>query len=386
MQTIRNHLNRFKSQWKNLLHSSMPFSASTRCSCLYFHGYFTPYTLFYGLRHSTKVKANLLLNQVTAAAASTLHPCLMAAGVSGASGGTESQLVEAYIQSADMIKYLDKTIGLREHYMSDKADMFSGLSSSHKQEDFYQFYLDHIDVSVDSASSVISLRTRAFDAEYAQIINQAIVDKAEEFINNINNNLAKSKLTFAKGEHEIVEQKLQQAKTEILAFQSKYNVLDPTAEGAAFQQIAFSLEATLAQKKAELSTMSTMMSNVAPEVINIKREIAALQKEVEKQKERISTAEGESEALSVSELMALYSNLQVQLQLAIQAYSSSLITLENARVEAYQKLQHLVTVESPTLPDDNAYPTVIYNLVLFGVSLLLIYGIVRIIVATIREL
>jgi capsular polysaccharide transport system permease protein len=121
-------------------------------------------------------------------------------------------------------------------------------------------------------------------------------------------------------------------------------------------------------------------------VINIKREIAALQKEVEKQKERISTAEGESEALSVSELMAQYSNLQVQLQLAIQAFSSSLITLENARVEAYQKLQHLVTVESPTLPDDNSYPTVIYNLVLFGVSLLLIYGIVRIVVATIREL
>ena len=72
---------------------------------------------------------------------------LMAAGVSGASGGTESQLVEAYIQSADMIKYLDETIGLREHYMSDKADMFSGLSSSHKQEDFYKFYLDHIEVS-----------------------------------------------------------------------------------------------------------------------------------------------------------------------------------------------------------------------------------------------
>ena len=71
--------------------------------------------------------------------------------------------------------------------------------------------------------------------------------------------------------------------------------------------------------------MSTMMSNVAPEVINIKREIAALQKEVEKQKERISTAEGESEALSVSELMAQYSNLQVQLQLAIQTFLHRLL-------------------------------------------------------------
>lgn len=311
---------------------------------------------------------------------------LMATGVAGSAGGNESQLVVAYIKSADMVAFLDTAIGLREHYMSDEADIFSGLSSSHKQEDFNTFYLEHINVTVDSASSVITLKTRAFNPEYAQIINQAIVDKAEQFINNINNDLAKSKLSFAKGEHEIVEQKLQKAKTDILGFQSKYNVLDPTAEGAAFQQIAFSLEATLAQKKAQLSTMSTMMSDAAPEIINVKREINALQKEVEKQKERLSTAEGESEALSVTELMAQYSNLQVQLQLAIQAYSSSLITLENARVETYQKLQHMVTVESPTLPDDNAYPTVLYNLVLFAVALLLIYGIVRIVVATIREL
>ena len=311
---------------------------------------------------------------------------LMSAGVAGGGFNNESQLVEAYIQSTDMIKYLDSTINLRAHYTSDEADYFSGLSESHKEEDFYQFYFNHVEVNVDSASSVITLRTRAFNPEFAQIINQSIVKKAEEFINTINNDLAKSKLTFAKGEHEIVEQKLQQAKTDILGFQSKYNVLDPTAEGAAFQQIAFSLEATLAQKKAELSTMSTMMSNMAPEVINIKREISALQQEVEKQKSRISTSESTSGELSVSELMAQYSNLQVQLQLSIQAFSSSLITLENARVEAYQKLQHLVTVETSTLPDDNKYPTIIYNLVLFGAGLLLLYGIVRIVIATIREL
>ena len=311
---------------------------------------------------------------------------LMSAGVPTTGFSNESQLVEAYIKSADMITYLDNTIDLKAHYMSDEADIFSALPPSHSQEDFFQYYLDHIEVSVDSISSVISLRTRAFTPEFAQTINQAIVAKAEQFINDINNNLAKSKLSFAKGEHEIVEQKLQHAKTAILAFQSKYNVLDPTAEGAAFQQIAFSLEATLAQKKAELSTISTMMSETAPEVINIKRQIGALQRAIDEQKQKISTTDGEGNALSVSELMAQYSNLQVQLQLAIQAYSSSLITLENARVETYQKLQHLVTVESPTLPDDNKYPTVTYNLVLFGAILLLIYGIVRIVVATIREL
>lgn len=384
MRTIRNHLNRFNTVEKSLTQLNSLLKKN-KTALLILPWVLYAFYLIVWAAPQYESQSQLIVKSSDGGSSFDPSSLLMAAGVSSGSGN-ESSLVEAYIQSADMIKYLDSTIQLRDHYTSDEADMFSGLSAEHKQEDFYQFYLDHVDVSVDSTSSVITLRTRAFNAEYAQVINQAIVEKAEQFINTINNNLAKSKLVFAKGEHEIVEQKLQNAKTEILGFQSKYNVLDPTAEGAAFQQIAFSLEATLAQKKAELSTMATMMSNMAPEVINIKREISALQKEVEKQKEKISTTEGQGQSLSVSELMAQYSNLQVQLQLAIQAYSSSLITLENARVEAYQKLQHLVTIESSTLPDDNSYPTILYNLVLFGVALLLLYGIARIIVATIREL
>lgn len=311
---------------------------------------------------------------------------LMLSSVSGTSLSNESQLVEAYIKSADMLFYLEENLALREHYRSDNADFFSALSPYNSKEDFLEYYLSHIDVSVDAASSVITLRTRGFTPEFAQKINQAIVQKAEDFINKINNDLAKSKLRFATSEHEMVEQKLQQAKTELLEFQSKYNVLDPTAEGAAFQQIAFSLEATLAQKRAELSTIGTMMSDSAPEVINIRRQIKALESQLKEQKARISELNQSGDNLSVSELMARYSNVKVELELAIQAYASSLMSLENTRVETYQQLQHLVTVESPTLPEDNQYPRTLYNLTLFGVVLLMLYGVIRIIIATIKEL
>ena len=127
------------------------------------------------------------------------------------------------------------------------------------------------------------------------------------------------------------------------------------------------------------------MSPSAPEVQNIKRQIGALQQQINIQKEGFSN-QVTGESLSVTEQMAKYSDLQIQLQLAIQAFSSSLVSLENARVEAYQKLQYLVTIESPTLPDDNAYPKIVYNLVLFGVILLILYGTARIIIATIKEL
>jgi len=312
---------------------------------------------------------------------------LLMSSVTDAPLSTDSVLIEAFIKSQDMYRHLVEHHKMNLHFQNADADLFSRLSDSANKEDKFNYYLEHIDVTVDSSSAVITLKTKAFTPEYANQLNAAIIAHAETFINNINKDLAKSKLTFAKSEHDIVESKLQGAKQELLEFQSKYNVLDPTAEGAASQQIAFSLEATLAQKKAELQTMTGMMSDIAPEMRNLKRQITALQQAVSNQKSELNNATVEgSENMSMTELMAQYSNLQIQLQLAIQAYSSSLMTLENTRVETYQKIQHLVTVEQSTLPEGNKYPEVLYNLTLFGVILFLIYGIGRIIIATIKEL
>lgn len=315
--------------------------------------------------------------------ASSFDPTSLIPIIPGNAGGTEVQIVAEFIKSADMLNYLNDNIDLAQHYASSKGDIFSRLSSDYSFESFYQYYSSHVNVRIDSVSGVIVIKSTAFTPEYAREINLHIIERAEQFINEINNNLAKSRLSFATREHENVVTNLQGAKAELLAFQQKYDVLDPTAEGAAFQQIAFTLEATLAQKKAQLVTLRSMMSSQAPDVLTKEREIAALETQITAQKSRITTGEGQD---SVSQLMARYSNLKVQMQLALQAYTASLVTLENARVETYQQLQHLVTIESPTQPQDNAYPEVLYNLSLFAIILIGLFGITRLAIATIREL
>ncbi|MDC8832674.1 capsule biosynthesis protein [Alteromonas gilva] len=311
---------------------------------------------------------------------------MLMSGVTGVSSSNDSQLVVSFIRSADMLHYLDQTIALREHYMSDVGDVFSRLPENHSDEDFLEFYQDNTQVVIDSASGIIELSARAFEASYAQLINQTIVNRAEWFINEISNDLAKSRLSFAQREHDIVQQKLQDSKLALLDFQSKYNVLDPNAEGAAFQQIAFSLEATLAQKEAELNTMSSIMSESASQVISLKRQIRAIKEQIASQKNKINDVHADGNNRSINQLMAQYSNLKVQMELSLQAYSASLMTLENARVETYQQILHLVTIESPRLPDDAKYPKTLYNLVLLGVLLTMVLIAGRIVVATIKEL
>lgn len=330
-------------------------------------------------------QSQLIVKQPDASATLDMATAVLS-GVTGTTTDNDSLIVEAYIRSADMLEYLQNTLDLRGHYTQSNIDIFSRLYSWSSQEDFLSFYLGHISVEIDSISSVITLHTQGFTPEFAQLLNQTIVSRAEWYINNIGHQLATAQLKFIQKEHQVVEAKLQKVKSDLLQFQERYRLLDPMAEGAAFQQITYAIESQLSAKRAELKGLTDVMSEHAPEVQRVKREIAALEEQLKVERSRIAPNEGEQTSLSVGEILAKYSEFQVELELANRAYASSLVSLEKSRVEAYRKLQYLVTIESPTLPDDNKYPQVLYNLTLFGVVIILLFGVVRIVIATIREL
>ncbi|WNC71311.1 lipopolysaccharide biosynthesis protein [Thalassotalea psychrophila] len=298
---------------------------------------------------------------------------------------TDTQLVEAYINSNDMLQYLAENISIKEHFGSISSDFFSRLHNWDSNEDFLAYYQEHILVEIDDVSSIISVKTQGFSPEYAQLLNETIVERAEWFINSVGHKVAQEQLKFVQGEHDITAKKLELAKTNLLAFQKEHNLLDPETEGMAFQKIAYTLEGELSAKKAELYAMKAVMSDDSPKVLSLERVIHALEEQLNDENSRLS-GHDESSSLTVGEKVAMFSDYKIDLEIALQTYAGSLVSLEKTRIEAYRKMQFLVVVESSTLPEDNQYPEVVYNISLFGIVLLLFFGIIKIIIATIKEL
>lgn len=296
---------------------------------------------------------------------------------------SDTQLVVEYIRSVDMLKFIDSEIQLKQHYESRTADIFSRLDKDSSQESFLRYYNDHINVEVDEKAQVITILVQGFTPEYTHKLNDLIVKRAEWFINEVNRNLASEQLKFIKEEHQLIENRLATAKKELLEYQNKYSLLDPEAESAAIQKIAYSIEAKVAEKKAELNILNEVLSEKSPQVVALKNQIRALEEQLIEERERLSSSDGE---LSVSQVLSRFSDYKINVELALQAYTSSLISLEKARVESYRQIKFLVTVEKPTIPQDSSYPKVFYNLSLFAVVLLMLYGIGAIIRATIKEL
>jgi len=305
-------------------------------------------------------------------------------GMGVPTGNSDTELIKAYIYSNDMILFLRDKLDLRKHFSQSYIDYFSRIHENDTREDLLEYYYQRVKVEVDEKSGVITVYVQGFDSEYAQKFAKTIVERAEWFINSIGHQLANAQLSFIQGEHAIVEKRLQQAQTDLLNFQQRYNLLDPTAEGMAMQEIAYSLRAEVAKKQAELKALKSVMSSRAPQVIAVTNEISALKTQLESEKSKL--AQTKQDAIPVSEILARFTDYKVKMELALQAYTSSQISLEKSRIEAYRQIKYLIVVERATLSEEYKYPEIIYNITLFFILLSMAFFIAKIIFVTIKEL
>ncbi|HDN9017707.1 TPA: sugar transporter, partial [Aeromonas salmonicida] len=109
--------------------------------------------------------------------------------------------------------------------------------------------------------------------------------------------------------------------------------------------------------------------------------VDALTRQLAQEKNRLTG----SEKQSLNEVNADYQAVQVQTQLAADVYKTGLVSMEQARVEAYRKLKHLLVVSQPTQAEEAEYPRRLYNLATIGVLLCLFYGLIVMGLATLRE-
>ncbi|TRY30765.1 lipopolysaccharide biosynthesis protein [Aliiglaciecola sp. M165] len=320
----------------------------------------------------------------------TLDPAMaVLSGFGVQSSNLDTELVQAFINSNDMMNYLEERIGFRTHFSDSDQDFFSRLSSNASIESQFAYFLKRIEVEIDQDSQIISVFAQGFDPVFAKKMTEAILERAEWYINEIGHLLAKEQMAFVMGEHELVEKKLQGAKSRLLDFQRQHAILDPEAEGLARQQITYQLEGSIAAKRAEVNSMLSSMSNTAPAVVQAVSQLNGLIEQLKAERAKLANSdslENNLNQLSIGEILAKFSDYKIDLELALQAYAASQVSIEKSRIEAYRQLKYLVVVESPTTPENDKYPDIFYNLSLAFALLLMLFGIGKIIIATVEEL
>ena len=290
--------------------------------------------------------------------------------------------LKQYIYSLDMLNILNKEIQLKNLYTSQMKDPFFMLRSGASQESFFKFYQKRVETVLDDTSGLLQVNVEGFSPQDAKTIAHAILKESERFINEISQSAAREQMIFAEQELLKAKTRLQAAKNELLAFQSRYGVFDPLKQAEAKASLTTGIESKIAEKETQLTTMQTYLNENAPQIIMLKSEINALKKQLAKETSKIVAS---SNSKRLNDLAARFQDLTIEAQFAQDAYTVELASIETTRIESSRKIKQLVVIQNASEPQDPEYPKKIYNIITIFVLLSAIYGIVKLIAMIIEE-
>jgi capsular polysaccharide transport system permease protein len=302
-------------------------------------------------------------------------------GITSTVSDKDSLILKAFIESRDMLLFLDERLRLREHVTQPSIDFYSRLDEDATIEDFHEYYLWLIEVEYDTSSKLISFSVQAFDEEFAHSLLQLIVEQSQQFIDRLNEQITREQMRFFDIQIAETESRLKQAKEELIAFQRENRLMTTEGESQTIMATIQTLEQELAQKQSDLSARLQVLDKTAPQLQTLQLDITALESQIVSAKERLT---GSSDT-SISELDAQFREIQLNLEFITNIYKSNLSALEQARLEAAKRLKFLIVVSQPSTAEQAEYPQQAYIIATAGVILMVLYFVLSLTVAIIRE-
>lgn len=338
-------------------------------------------TIYYTLIASDRYVSESIVAVGSASVANGASPLSVGTGTSLAAFADTLYLID-YIQSQAVLRELDAKLKLRDHYSAPQSDLLFRLWPGASQEWFQRYWKARVELEFNDLNGLLKIRTQGFDPAKAEAINLALLETCERFVNEFSRRIGREQMKFSEAELASASARLQAAKDKVVQFQSTHKVLDPQAQQTAANALTAELQATIARLEADLKNKQAFMQNDAPAVQAVRDQIAANRAQLESEKARTTSTQAGDKigALSVE-----FQNLQLQAAFAEDAYRSANTGLEAARIEASKKLKSLIVVGAPAKAETAAYPTKLYNLFTILVLCIIVYTVVRLMVAAIRE-
>lgn len=289
--------------------------------------------------------------------------------------------LQEYILSGDMLRRVDKAIGLRKAYAQPGRDLLYRLDPAASREDVLEYYQDRIEARFDDKSGILTIRTQGFSPDTALRFNEAILAESDRFINALSQRIAQDQERFAHTELSRGREQLEATRERLLAFQNDHLMLDPQAQAEAATKSIAELEAKRAQMEADLRGLRAYLNEDASQVVSARNALAAIRAQIVAEKAGLASPKGEK----LNAVVAQYKMLQSDMDFKTDLYKVALATAEKTRLDSVRKVKSLAVITPPEMPEEAEYPRRGYILLTVLVAGLLLFWLARLVWAVIED-
>lgn len=297
----------------------------------------------------------------------------------------DALIIKNFIESREVIERTRDDFDLKALYAREDKDWLSRLETDSSIEDTVEYWRKKVSVEFDASSGIIILTVMAFEPESAVKVINAILKESDRLVNTLSEKSRQDSLTFAKSELQKAENKLKQARADVRDFRDKEQILSPDKNAESKLLLVDKLDADRARAEAELQSLRLELPEHSPKIETAKFKVAALKRQVEKERQRSALGLSEKDPSTMSALISRYEELITEQGFAEKSYEVALLNIEAARIDATRKQRYLTMVVYPKLPEEPVKPDQPYDYFVLFVACLLTWGILSLIVASVKD-
>lgn len=291
-------------------------------------------------------------------------------------------LLREYLLSVDMLQLLDAKLNLREHYSSAGDPLSRMWFRDASLERFHAHYLQRVSVDYDDYSRVLVIQAQAYTPEMAHDIAQTMVREGERFMNEMTHRIASDQVIYIEKQVETQGQRAKEARQALLAYQNANGLVSPRGDIESLSSVVASAEAELAELKVRRASLKDVFTPQSSTIVQIDARIAAVEREIDAQRNRMVSTKGKR---GLNRVIEEQERLQLAAEFSQDLYKTALSALEKARIEATRKLKNVAVVQQPTTPEFPLQPRRIYNIVVFVLMTLMLFGVIQLLRAIVKD-
>lgn len=309
-----------------------------------------------------------------------------ATGISALLGANNTNREDAlylteYVLSNDMIEILNQEFDFRQNYRVSGSDFVNELPADATAEELQKYFKKRVSIHLDELSYVLTVKTEAFDPDYALRLNRAILRESDKFVNDISKQATQEQLNFVISQVDDAEKKLNGAKKALLDYQNTNEIFDPQTNAQIVNQVIGTLQSQLSTLRTEERQLLSYLNPEAPQVVSLRSQISSVEKQIQDEQSKLTSPQ----SAKLNEKTVEFEQLKADVEFASELYKLALTSLENARIEALRKIKNLVIISSPHLAEEALYPRKGYVIGTSLVLLLILYGFIVLVLAVIKD-
>lgn len=304
----------------------------------------------------------------------------------GGSGARDSDILYEFMRSQQLVQDIDDKLDLRTMFSKRRdPDWLLSFNPEGTIEDLTRYWERMIRISYDSGSGLMEVRARAFTAEDAKAIADAIFEENSKIINELSAIARADATRYAAEDLAQSIERLKQAREALTTFRLKNQIVDPNADIQAQMGLLTNLQTQQAEALIDFDLLADIARDGDPRLEQAQRRIDVIEARIEAERQKFGVGGQGPGGAEFATTIAEFERLTVDRHFAEAAYAASLSARDASVAEANRQSRYLATYIKPTIAQKSEFPQRLILIAVIGLFSGLIWAIFILVYYALRD-